>query len=65
MLERNSPQMGNIMRGMRFACWLTTVTLTRTEYGIGIAFLRQQWLRECTTLLRYAYIAGLLNSCCW
>jgi len=39
------PTDGNIMRRMRFACWLTTVTVARTECGIGIAFVRQQWLR--------------------
>jgi hypothetical protein len=58
------PTNGNIMRRMRFACWLTTATVSRKEYGIDNAFVRQQWLRECTSILLYAYIAGLLNSCC-
>jgi len=42
------PTDGNILRRLRFACWLPTATVAPTEYGIGIAFVRQQWLRECT-----------------
>jgi hypothetical protein len=36
----------NIIRRMRFACWITKATDTHSEYVILIAFPRQQWLRE-------------------
>jgi hypothetical protein len=36
----------NIIRRMRFACWITKATDTHSEYVIVIAFPRQQWLRE-------------------
>jgi hypothetical protein len=35
----------NIIRRMRFACWIAKATKTHPEYVIT-AFLRQQWLRE-------------------
>jgi hypothetical protein len=50
----------NIIRRMRFACWITTATDTHSEYVIFIAFRRQQWLRERALLLRYAYTACLV-----
>jgi hypothetical protein len=37
----------NIIRRMRFACWITKTTGTHSEYVILIAFQRQQWLCEC------------------
>jgi hypothetical protein len=43
---------GNIIRRMRFACWITKATDTHLEYVILIAFPRQQWLRECSSMLR-------------
>ena len=43
-------------RRMRFACWITKAT--HTEYVILIAFLRQQWVRERASALRYTYIAS-------
>ena len=54
----------NIIRRMRFACWITkaTDTHTHTEYLILIAFPRQQWLRERASVLRYAYNACLVSS---
>jgi hypothetical protein len=36
----------NIIRRMRFACWVTKVTGTHSEYVIRIAIGQQQWLRE-------------------
>jgi hypothetical protein len=36
---------------MRFAWWITRVTDTHTEYVILIAFQRQQWLCERTSML--------------
>jgi len=50
-----------IIRRMRFPCFITEDTNTHSEYVISIAFPRQQWLQECTSLLRYTrtYIACL------
>ena len=50
----------NIIRCMRFACWITKATDTRSEYVILIAFLRQQWLRERASMLRYTHVASLV-----
>jgi hypothetical protein len=36
----------NIIRRMRFACWITKATDTDSEYVILIAFRRQQGLSE-------------------
>jgi hypothetical protein len=52
---------GNIIRRMRFACWVTKATDTHSEHVIIIAFPREQWLRERPPVLRYKYIAGLLH----
>ena len=45
----------NIIRRMRFACWITKATDTPSEYVILIAFPCQQWLSECALILRYTY----------
>jgi hypothetical protein len=45
----------NIIRRMRFACWITKATDTHPEYVILIAYPRQQWLRERASLLRYTH----------
>jgi hypothetical protein len=37
----------------RVACWITKATDTRSECVIHTAFLRQQWLRERGSVLRY------------
>ena len=42
----------NIIRCTRFACWITKATDTHSEYVTLIAFPRQQWLRELTSMLR-------------
>jgi hypothetical protein len=47
---------GNIIRRMRFACWITKATDTHSEYVILNAFPRQQWLRERAPVLPYAHI---------
>ena len=49
----------NVIRSMRFACWLTWLQ-THSEYIILIAFPRQQWLRERSSMLPYTYIACLV-----
>jgi hypothetical protein len=47
----------NIIRRMRFACWITKATETHSEYVILTAFPRQQWLRERASSLHYTYSA--------
>jgi hypothetical protein len=46
---------GNIIRPMRFACWMATATNT-----ILTAFPRQHWLPERASVLRFTYIACLI-----
>ena len=50
----------NIIRRMRFACWITKATDTHSECVILIAFPRQQWLRERSSMLRCTYTACLV-----
>jgi hypothetical protein len=50
----------NIIRRMRFACWITKATDTHSEYAILMAFPRQQWLRERASMLQYMYIGYLV-----
>ena len=47
----------NIIRGMRFACWITKATDTHSEYVLLIAFARQQWLHK--TRLNISFIGTL------
>jgi hypothetical protein len=53
----------NIIRRMRFACWITKATHTHSEYVILIAFPWQQCLRERASMLRHEYIACLVEYC--
>jgi len=56
---------GNTTRRMRFAWRITKATDTRSEYVTRIAFPRQQWLRERTSMLRSTYTPCLVNCCTW
>jgi hypothetical protein len=47
----------NIIRCMRFACWITKATDTHFEYVILTAFVRQNSLCERVSILRYTCIA--------
>jgi hypothetical protein len=51
---------GNKIRCMSFACQMTKATATCSEYVIFIAFLRQQWLRERSSVLRFTYITCIV-----
>jgi hypothetical protein len=51
----------NIIRRMRFACWITKATDTHSEYVRCIAFPQQQWLRESSSMLRYSTLPVLYN----
>jgi hypothetical protein len=52
----------NIIRRMRFSCWITKATNTHSDYVTLIAFPRQQWFRERGPILRYTYIASLIYT---
>jgi len=41
----------NIVQLMHIAHWITKAADTHSEYEIFLAFPRQQWLRESSTLL--------------
>ena len=46
---------------MCFPCRITKATNTHSEYVTLIAFPLQQWLRERASILRYTYIACIVN----
>jgi hypothetical protein len=46
----------NIIRRMRFTCWIGKTTNTHSEYVILIAFPLQLWLRERASVLYYKYL---------
>jgi hypothetical protein len=46
---------------MRFACWTTKATDKRSENVILIAFPRQKWCCERAYVLRYTYIACVVD----
>jgi len=52
----------NIMRRMRFACWITKATNTHSEYVTPVAFPRQQWFHKRASMLRYMYTACLVTT---
>jgi hypothetical protein len=47
----------NIIRRMRFVCWIPKATDTHSEYVIFIAFSQQQWLHY---VLRYTFTSCLI-----
>ena len=47
----------NRIQHVRLICWITKVTNPCSECVIFPAFPRQQWLRECTWMIHYVYIA--------
>jgi hypothetical protein len=51
----------NIIRRIRFVCWITKATDAHLEYVILIAFPRQQCLRERASVLRYTCIACVVS----
>ena len=47
---------------MRFECWIPNATDRHSEYVILIAFPLKQWLNESTSLVRYTYIASIVEG---
>jgi len=58
IVEPGRPQM-TIWR-MRIVCWMPKATDTHAEYVIFIAFILQQWLQECASVLRQLFTARLV-----
>ena len=54
----------DIIRRMRVAYWIPETSDTHSEYVrvIIIAFLQQHWLHDGASVLRYTYIASLVND---
>jgi hypothetical protein len=52
----------NVTWYMHFACWVNKVTNTHSEYVVLIAFLRQQWLHECASMLHCMCIVCFVYS---
>jgi hypothetical protein len=51
----------NVIRRMRFACWVTKVTNTPSEYVIFIVLPPQHWLRERALVLCYSALHVVLS----
>jgi len=51
----------NIIRRMRFTCWIGKATNTHSkyEYVTLISFSLQQWLSELASVLRKLYVHSL------
>ena len=60
IVERGRPQM--TIRPMCIACWITKATNTNVGCVILVASPLQQWLNERVSLLRYTYIADIVNT---
>ena len=46
---------------MHCTCWISKATDMHSEYVIVVAFPRQQWLRERTSILRYMHTVILIQ----
>jgi len=57
--DNNNGYFTEMIRCMRFVCWITKDRNTHSEYIILIAFPLQKWLHERSSMLRYTYIACL------
>jgi hypothetical protein len=51
-IHTHTPQYDSITRRMPITCWITKATDTHPEYVILTPFSRQQWFRECASVLR-------------
>jgi hypothetical protein len=60
IMEQRRPQVA--IWGMRIAYWVPKATNTHTGCVILIAFPQQQWLHERASMLRYTYIACLVQA---
>ena len=58
VVKPDKPQMA--VWCMRIACWITKDTNRHSECIVVVAFLLQQWLHECASMLHYMYIVCLV-----
>ena len=61
VVHSDRPQMGNRIRRMRFACWITKATNTHSQYVILIAFPLQQWSHKHASILPVHLTLSCLN----
>ena len=61
-VERDRPQMDNIIWRMRIASWIPKATNTHSQYVIFIASPLQQWLYFRVSMLRFTYIVCLVKA---
>ena len=47
---------------MRIKCWIPKATNSHSEYVMLITFPLQQWLKERASMLRYTYIACIVQT---
>jgi hypothetical protein len=59
VVELDRPQV-TVWR-MWIACWIPKTANTPSEYVVLVAFPLQQWLKKCASMLRYVYVASLVN----
>ena len=60
-VEPGRPQ--TTQRRMRIACWIPRLQRhAQNKHAILTAFPMQQWLHECTLMLRYTYITCLVSN---
>jgi len=52
----------NITQRMRMSCRMTKATDTYSDYVILTAFLLQEWLHECASILIYTFIPWLVRK---
>jgi len=52
----------NIIRPLLFACWISKATATHSQYEILIPCTKQQWLRDCTSML--CFLVHCLHFIC-
>jgi hypothetical protein len=53
-------QATDIIRRMRFACWITKATKTYSHYALIFASALQKWLRERASVLHHTFIAPIV-----
>ena len=51
---------GNKIRRMGIASWITKATNTHSEHETLIAFPREQYLRELSSILRYTSVVSFI-----
>ena len=60
IVELGGPQMTMYYGARALHAWIHKTTNTHSEYVILVAFLWQQWLRECAEMLRNTCVACIV-----